>query len=126
MIKISVENIFNSVPVLKELAEKPFKGAMTFKIVRLIRELDKEIASFEEARNKIADTYAERDENGNYVIVDNSIKIQEDKIQQCNEELISLMNTIVEINAEKIPAFALNDIDISPSQAMAIEELIEY
>ena len=41
MIKISVENIFNSVPVLKELAEKPFKGAMTFKIVRLIRELDK-------------------------------------------------------------------------------------
>ena len=126
MIKISVENIFNSVPVLKELAEKPFKGAMAFKIVRLIRELDKEITSFEEARNKIADTYAERDEEGNYVIVNNSIKIQEDKIQQCNEELVSLMNTIVEINAEKIPAFALSDIDISPSQAMAIEELIEY
>ena len=126
MIKISVENIFNSVPVLKELTEKPFKGAMTFKIVRLIRELDKEITSFEEARNKIADTYAERDKDGKYVIVNDSIKIQEDKIQQCNEELISLMNTIVEINAEKIPAFALNDIDISPSQAMAIEELIEY
>ena len=126
MIKLSVEDIFNSVPILKELAEKPFKGTMTFKIVRLIRELDKEITSFEEARNKIADTYAERDEDGNYVIVNNSIKIQEDKIQQCNEELIGLMNTIVEINAEKIPAFALNDIDISPSQAMAIEELIEY
>lgn len=126
MIKLSIEDIFNSVPILKELAEKPFKGAVTFKIVRLIRELDKEITSFEETRNKIADTYAERDKDGNYVIVNNSIKIQEDKIQQCNEELIGLMNTIVEINAEKIPAFALNDIDISPSQAMAIEELIEY
>lgn len=126
MIKLRIEDVFNSIPVLRELSEKPFKGAMTFKITRLIRELDKEISIFEEARNKIANEYAERDEEGNFVIVDNNIKIQEDKIQQCNEELMSLMNTEIEINADKIPVSAFDDIEISPSQAIIIDELIEY
>ena len=66
MIKTTINGILNVTPVLRELAVKPFKGAMTFKIARLIRELDKETALFEESRSKLADKYGVKNVKGCY------------------------------------------------------------
>ena len=127
MIKTTINEILNVTPVLRELAVKPFKGAMTFKIARLIRELDKETALFEESRSKLAGKYGVRNENGELDISEEgTIKLQEDKINECNEELTNLLLTEVEINADALPANAFDDIEISPIQAMALEAFIEY
>lgn len=127
MIKTTINEILNVTPVLRELAVKPFKGAMTFKIARLIRELDKETALFEESRSKLAGKYGVRNENGELDISEEgTIKLQEDKISECNEELTNLLLTEVEINADALPANAFDDIEISPIQAMALEAFIEY
>lgn len=127
MIKTTINGILNVTPVLRELAVKPFKGAMTFKIARLIRELDKETALFEESRSKLADKYGVKNENGVLDISEEgTIKLQEDKINECNEELTNLLLTEVEINADALPANAFDDIEISPIQAIALEAFIEY
>ena len=127
MIKTTINEILNVTPVLRELAVKPFKGAMTFKIARLIRELDKETALFEESRSKLADKYGVRNENGELdVSEEGTIKLQADKISECNEELTNLLLTEVEINADVLPANAFDDIEISPIQAIALEAFIEY
>lgn len=127
MIKITMNELLNVIPVLRELSTKSFKGATTFKIARLIRELDKETILFEESRHKLAEKYGARKEDGSLdVMEDGTIKIQEDKIQECNEEMTILLTTEIEINAEKISVEAFNDIEISPSQAIIIDALIDY
>ena len=127
MIKTTINEILNVTPVLRELAVKPFKGVMTFKIARLIRELDKETALFEESRAKLAEKYGVKNENGVLDISEEgTIKLQEDKINECNEELTSLLLTEVEINAEVLPVSAFDNIEISPIQAIALENFIEH
>jgi hypothetical protein len=127
MIKTTINEILNVTPVLRELAVKPFKGAMTFKIARLIRELDKETALFEESRTKLAEKYGVRNESGELeVSEEGTIKLQEDRINECNEELTNLLLTDVEINADVLPASAFDEIEISPIQAIALESFIEY
>jgi hypothetical protein len=127
MIKITMNDLLNVIPVLRELSNKPFKGATTFKIARLMRELDKETTLFEEARQSLAEKYGVRKEDGSLdTLEDGTIKLQEDKIQECNEEMMNLLTTEIEINADKITVEAFDDIEISPSQAIAIDALIEY
>ena len=127
MIKITINELLNVVPVLQELSNRTFKGSTTFKIARLVRELDKEMILFEQARQKIAETYGKRKDDGSLEILeDGTIKIQEDKIQECNDELVNLLNNEIEINAAKIPVSAFDDIELTPAQAVVIDSLIEY
>lgn len=126
MITMSVNDLLNVIPVLRELTNKPFKGATAFKLARLMRELDKESSLFDESRQKLAEKYGKRTESGSLDIDENgNLKLQEDKIAECNEEMYNLLQTKIEINADKIPASAFDDIEIAPSQAITIESLIE-
>lgn len=124
MITITVNDLLNTIPVLQELINKPFKGATAFKLARLMRELDRETTLFDESRKKLAEKFGERDENGNLIFDKNgNVQLQLEKLEECNEEMISLLNTTLEINAEKIPISAFNDIEITPTQAAVIGSL---
>lgn len=127
MITITVNDLLNTIPVLRELVNKPFKGSVAFKLARLIREFDKENSLFEKARVDLALKYCEQDKNGEPVILENgAIKLQEDKIDECNEEISNLLSVQLEIIAEKIPVFAFDDIEMTPSQILAIETIIDF
>ena len=126
MIIMTIRDLLNIIPVLKELLEKPFKGAIAFKLARLVRELDKESSLFEFSRQKIAEKYGLRDENNNLITdEEGNIKLQQDKINLCNEEMMNLLNTEITISADKIPMSAFEDIEITPTQAIIISFLIE-
>lgn len=127
MITLTLNDIFNAVPALREISTKEFPGSTTFKIARLIRELDKEIQLFEEERMKIANKYGEKDENGNLIPQENgAIKIPDDKVQECNEEFQALFNTQVEINANKLPIEIFDSIEMTPTQAMNLEAIVDF
>ena len=126
MIIMTIRDLLNIIPVLRELLEKPFKGAIAFKLARLVRELDKESSLFEFSRQKIAEKYGLRDENNNLITdEEGNIKLQQDKINLCNEEMMNLLNTEISISADKIPISAFEDIEITPAQAIIISSLIE-
>lgn len=127
MITLTLNDIFNAVPALREISTKEFPGSTTFKIARLIRELDKEIQLFEEERMKIANKYGEKDENGNLIPQENgTIKIPDDKVQECSEEFQALFNTQVEINANKLPIEIFDSIEMTPTQAMNLEAIVDF
>ena len=127
MITMTINDLLNVIPVLRELLNKPFKGATAFKLARLMRELDKETTLFEESRQKLAEKYGERDENGNFVFSENgNIQLQADKLEECNAEMLGLLNTAIEVNADKISMEAFDDIDLAPAQVMAIDVLVDY
>ena len=127
MIKTTIGEILNVTPILRELLAKPFKGPITFKIARLIRELDKENSLFEESRASLINKYGLRNDEGELIFsAEGAVKLQEDKISDCNEELTNLLSTSVDINAETIPIDAFENIEISPAQAIVLETFIEY
>lgn len=127
MITMTLNDVLRAVPVLREISTKEFPGSVTFKIARLIRELDKEIQLFEEERNKIANKYGEKDENGNLIPQENgTVKIPDEQILDCNKELQSLLETVLEINATKLSFNIFNNIEMTPAQAIDLEAIIDF
>lgn len=127
MIILTLKEIFNAVPFLREISNKEFPSSTAFKIARLIRELDKEIELFEVERTKIIYKNCEKDHNGNPVLLEGgNIKLLEHKIEEVTTELNTLFKNQVEINAEKIPILAFNSIELTPEQAINLEAIVNF
>ena len=126
MINVSVSDLVNVAPIFQQLATKPLAGAAAFRVARLIREINKETVIFEESYQKIIEKYGVRNENGDFIVLENgTIKVAPEEIAECNREVESLMATMIEINASKISINYLKNIEITPSQAMAFEAFVE-
>ena len=123
MINISLNEIITLVPLLKELINNSFDSSLSFKIGRLIRELDKGLELFVKSRNDIFNKYGLRDSQGNFITENNQIKTSEP--EKCNSEIQKLLETKIEIYAEKIPISAFDNLKITPSQAITLDLIIE-
>lgn len=102
---------------------KNFKGSVSFQIGRLARELDKELKLFEKERENLIKKYAEKDENGNLIFIEKNVKILD--TNAFNYEMQELLDSDLNINAEKIDIEVFEDIEISPEQAMILEYIIK-
>lgn len=126
MIELTVKEVMESVGVLNEIMEQPFHGALAFKISRIIRELRKEVESFNAERDKIIRVFSEKDENGKPVLLENgNIKIRSDLVKECNDEFEKLLGTSIEINAEKLDLDELDEIEITPKKMESILVLVD-
>ena len=126
MINVTLNDILNSAETFREISNKSVPVKTAFRIARLIRELDKENATFDESRRKIVEKYAERDEAGGMKQTeDGNVILQQNKIAECNGEMIDLLNTTIEINAEKLHIDDLGDIELTPTQMLGLEAFIE-
>ena len=126
MIKVSLNNIVNSIDTFQIIMQQSFKGSLAFKIARLARELNKEMETFSEQRRKIVNEYSLKDENGEIKADENgNIQITPDRIQEFNTEFTNLLNTEVEINADKLPMDSIDDFEVSPQQMLNIEMFFE-
>ena len=123
MIKMTVNDLMNLIPILKELMNSNFNGSLAFKIARLIRELDKEIELVDSLRKKIVDKYSKKDANGRFMVENGQIVVT-DK-EKCNIELQELLTTKIEFYIEKIPVSCFDNIPITPAQALSLELIVE-
>lgn len=126
MITVTLEDIINATPTLKIIAQKPLNGINAFKIARLYRELIKEVELFENERYKLIEKYGEKDENGKISVnKDNNIKIQSDYINEFNNILREMLQNKIDINANLIPVETLENLVLTPEQALSLEKFFE-
>ena len=128
MISITVNEMINIYGTLNELMSKNFSGKNAFNIARLARELNKELETFDQARKQVVDKYTLRDSAGNPVADEQgNIKVIPDKVEECNQDFSTLLNSQLELNAPKLDESILTEIgDITPAQAMALEPIIDF
>ncbi len=126
MIKVTVGQIVNAVPVLSKLVNEIFLGRKAFMVARLVREINKEGETFEMARAELIKKYGTKNENGELIITDGNIRIPAENLDACNDELSTLQHTDVEINAEKLPIDWLDDIGLTLSEAAALEPFVDF
>ena len=126
MIKVNLNDILNASETFNAIMQQSFKGSLAFKIARLARELSKEMETFNAERQKLLQKYCVKDENGELKTNDNgTVQVEPDKINEFNEEFSSLLETEVEINAEKLSMDSLDSFDITPQQMISIEKFFE-
>ena len=111
---------------LQKLSQKDFKAKLAWSIARLLKSAEAEIQSFNDTRMNLIKKYGEKDESGELVTDEKgNCKINNEAVNEFSNELNDLVNTEVEINANKIDIKLLEDIDFTPSDMAALEPFVE-
>ena len=126
MITVKISELLNSVETLQKLSTKDFKAKLAWQIARLLKAAEAEIQSFNDTRIQLIRKYGEKGEDGQLITDENgNCKIVENEVGNFNSELNDLLNSIVEINGNKIDIEQLEDLDFTPSEMSILEPFIE-
>lgn len=125
--KILSRQAHESYLILQELANTKLPFKVSLIISRNLKILQKESEFYIEQEQAFVRDYLEFDsETGELIQTEPGIfKIQEGKVEECYKARQDLDNFEVEIELKKIPLSALENVDFTPAQLMAIEFMIE-
>lgn len=126
MIVVKLSAILNSMNVLRELSTKPLKGRAAYQLGKIIKKADEEFALFNETRQGLIEQYAIKDENGEFVLDKNgSYTFKGNDMKTFMDEIKSVMDSEVELNAAKVKLEDLEELSFTPAQMVLLEEFIE-
>lgn len=127
MIKVKISDLLNGTDALKKLSETELKAKLAWQVGRLLKAADAEIQSFNEARLNLIKKYGEKDENGELITDENdNCKITQESISDFTNELNELVESEIEINANKINIDSLGDKEFTPSEISQLEVFIDF
>ena len=127
MISVKISDLLNSTETLQKLSQKDFKAKLAWTIARLLKSAEGEIQSFNDTRMNLIKKYGEKDENGELITDDKgNCKIENNSMDEFSKELNELIDTTVEINANKIKMELLEDLDFTPSDMVILEPFVEF
>ena len=126
MIELTVQEMIDSLPMLKELAGKQLKSKVAYKVARLLRDVQKESDIFDAARMKLINQYGQKDEN-NELIRDEkgNVYIQTEHIDDFNNELKDLLELRLTLANDKLKLDDLGDELWTPAQMLSFRVFLE-
>lgn len=97
--KIKMYHCNNFKNIYGNIKDKKIPIKIAYKLNKLIQQIEKTSDFFETEFKKIVDEYAEKDESGAPVYIENNtaIKIKDGKTQECDKKIIELNNLEVDI-----------------------------
>ena len=127
MIQLLLRDIINSSDGLTVLGQRHLKAKTAYTVGKILKAVETEMSGFEQARMDLIKKYGLKDENGELIEDENhNLHIAPENLQVFNTELTELMNTSVEIMANKIPIDDLGDIEFTPVEMAQLESFIEF
>lgn len=127
MIKLKIGDLVNSTEALQKLSQKEMKAKLSWQVTRLLKAADKELQEFNETRMNLIKKYGEKDENGELITDDKgNCHILEASTIDFSNELNELVDTEVEISANKIRIDDLENIDFTPADMGILEVFIDF
>ncbi len=115
MIKTTMNDILNSVQIFRNISETPMNIKSAYKIVKVMKAIEKEQEIFLEAQQKLIEKYSKKDK----------IAIDEQFIDKYNEEMKVFLKTEVELAVEPIEIEDIENIEITPAQVYLIDDFIQ-
>ena len=126
MIRVKIADIINGTEVLRKLAQADFKAKTAWQIARLLKAAEAEVQGFQETRNSLVNKYGEKNENGELVVDEkNNYKFEPENLEAFVNEFNDLVESEVEINANKLKIEQVEEADFTPSDMVALEPFIE-
>ena len=126
MITLTVQELIESIPVLRELGGKQLRSKTAFRVARLMREVQKESDAFEEQRIALVRKYGAKDENGNLSVDENGNNyIEPEHVSDFNSELTELLNNTITVSGDKLNLDDLGDETFTPAQMLNFSAFLE-
>ena len=126
MMKVTLKDIVESQEVMRTLSNKPLRGRVAFKVARLLKKLEAELTTFNDTRVKLIESYAKKDEEGNYVTNDkNEYQFDEGNANKFVEEINKLLLEELDIDANPILVDEIEDLDFTPAEMAALEPFMD-
>lgn len=137
MATIKMGNILSLNAIIDSIYQKKFPIGTSYKIVKIKEDVKKELEFYREKFNEIIQEFGDKDENGNLLFkrdVDangneipgtESIKIQEGKIDECNNALEELQKIDVEIDTRGLSVEDLGNVEFSAGELEVLVPFLE-
>lgn len=123
---VTLGNIVDSQDVMRALSNKQLRGRVAFKVARLLKKLEVELTTFNDTRLKLIESYAKKDEEGNYVTNDkNEYQFDGDNANKFIEEFNKLLSEKIEIEANPILIDEIEELNFTPAEMAVLEPFIE-
>ena len=125
MIKVTIAELLNASHVLGTFKGRALASKKAFSIARMIREISRELETYEQVRVEIIKKYANKDENGEMIIENGNAQILDEFIEKCRNELEESCAQEVEINVAPLKEEWLEEIELTVDDAMLLEPFME-
>lgn len=125
MIKVTMSDVLSIEKVLTKLVNYSLTGKRAFALARLTREIDKEIATFENIRIDLIRKYADKDENGEVIVNGENVHLSEENVQLCNQELKESLAQEIELNVAPLKYEWFDDIELTINEANLFAPFME-
>lgn len=124
--KLTNKKIVNDSMILMEISRKELPIKVSYALAKNISKIEKELEIYNSERQKLLDKYCIKDEHGeNKVDENNQLKIQEEYLKDWNQDIKELQNIELEIDIHKFKLEELNGYNMTPSELIAIDYMIE-
>lgn len=126
MMKVTLKDIVESQDVMRTLSSKQLRGRVAFKVARLLKKLEAELATFNDTRIKLIETYAKKDDEGNFVTNEkNEYQFDADNANKFVEEINKLLLEEIDIDANPILVDEIEELDFTPAEIVALEPFMD-
>ena len=124
---IKMHEILSFPQFYNAIKDKKLPIQIAYKLSKLVKIIDENIQFYTDNMSKIIGAYAERDSEGKFVYTDDSraaIKIQEDKVTICQEELAFLNEVEVDLGEINLTIEDFGSVDLTMAELQGILPLI--
>lgn len=105
-----------------QLKNEKLPITVSYKLAKISKKIKEDLEFYTNKLQEILKEYAEFDENGQIIYIDNNfIKIKDGKIEECQEKINELENLIIEIDYSPLSIDDLGNIEMS---ADTLEKLL--
>lgn len=126
--KLTNRKIVSDANFLGTLTNKQLPIKVSYAIAKNVSKVEKELEIYNKEKQKLLDKYCIKDEKGNNKIYENNqLKIDDENLDDWNKSINELLDIEIEIEIHK---FNINDLlnsnlDMTPSELMLIDYMIE-
>ena len=125
MSKLTNKEILEKVGMLGEISRKTLPVKVSYAIGKNIGKIESELKHYNNEREKIVDKYCEKDEKGKLKIENGNYVIKDDEKENWNKDMKILQDIEVEFDVHKFKLEELNGYDMTASEMMCIDFMIE-
>lgn len=122
--KLKLSQIVQINQIFEEFADSPLSIKTSYKIMKVLEQLEKDSNFFKEKLAELIDKYGERDSNNQLIIQNDSYKIKEEEKENFDNDYNELQNIENKLDLETFSLEELEELKLSPKKLFIIKNLI--
>lgn len=120
------ENLNGLIALISRIKTKNFSIETQYKFIKLAKIMEEELAIVNEQKYLLLDNYAEKDEKGRFVMLDDGgVKIKEEFLEECTEKINELNERQITVPDITFSLDELEPLELTLEELFILEPLIK-